>query len=178
MIMSERVELVVPSVEYLSSYVEAIKEYKQNDVRTCSFSNPDEYDIFDKFQRYRTGNNLPENHVPSDFFWLIEDGEFIGEVSIRHRLTEDLLRYGGHIGYEIRSSKWNKGYGTEILRQALSKAKSMDLYDVLITCDDDNIGSARIIEKNGGKLENKVENMVDGKRILTRRYWIHISDHQ
>lgn len=173
--MSDRIELVVPSAEYLFSYVEAIKEYEQNDVRAYSFTNPDECDIFDKFQRYRTGHNIPENHVPSDFFWLIENSVFIGEVSIRHKLTENLLLYGGHIGYGIRYSKWNKGYGTELLRRALSKAMSMNLFDVLITCDDDNRGSAKIIEKNGGLLENKLENMVDGKRILTRRYWIHIS---
>jgi len=173
--MPYRVELVVPSVEYLFSYVEAIKEYEQNHGRTCSFSNPDECDIFDKFQRYRTGDRIPENHVPSDYYWLIENSEFIGEVSIRHKLTEELLRYGGHIGYEIRSSKWNKGYGTELLRQALLKALSLNINDVLITCDDANIGSARVIEKNGGQLENKLENIVDGKRILTRRYWVHIS---
>lgn len=174
--MSNIAELVMPSVEYFSSYVEAIKEYEQNNVITYSFSNPNKYDIFDKFQRYRTGNNIPENCVQSDYFWLIENGEFIGEVSIRHKLNDELLRRGGHIGYGIRYSKWNKGYGNELLRQALLKAKSINLTDVLITCNDDNIGSAKIIEKNGGLLENKLKNIVDGKQVLTRRYWIHISD--
>lgn len=177
MIMSNRVELVVPSVKYFCSYVEAIKEYEQNNVRTYNFSSPNECDIFDKFQSYRTGNNIPENHVSSNYFWLIENSEFIGEVSIRPKLTDELLRRGGHIGCGVRYSKWNEGYGTELLRQALLKAMSMNLYDVLITCNDDNIGSAKIIEKNGGLLENKLENIVDGKQILTRRYWIHISDY-
>ena len=113
--------------------------------------------------------------MPSNYFWLIEDSEFIGEVSIRHILNDALLLHGGHIGYGVRYSKWNKGYGTELLHQALLKAKAMNLNDVLITCNDDNIGSIKIIEKNGSLLENKIENVVDGKRILTRRYWIHIS---
>lgn len=177
MIISNRAELIVPSVEYFSSYVEAIKEYEQNNVQTYDFSNPSQCDIFDKFQCYRTGSNIPENHVPSNYYWLIENGEFIGEVSIRHKLTDELLRRGGHIGYGVRHSRWNKGYGTELLRQALLKAKSINLYDVLITCNDDNIGSAKVIEKNGGLLENKLENVVEGKQILTRRYWIHISDY-
>lgn len=176
MIMFNKIELVVPSVEYFSSYVEAIKEYEQNNVQSYGFSNPNQCDIFDKFQRYRTGNNIPENRVPSNYFWLIENGEFIGEVSIRYKLTDELLRCGGHIGCGVRYSKWNKGYGTELLHQALLKAKSMNLHDVLITCNDDNIGSSKIIEKNGGLLENKLKNMVDGKQILIRRYWVHIFD--
>ena len=43
---------------------------------------------------------------------------------------------------------------------------------ILITCDDDNIGSYKIIEANGGILENKVENEDQGENFLTRRYWI------
>ncbi|WP_446899870.1 GNAT family N-acetyltransferase [Clostridium sp. LBM24168] len=96
---------------------------------------------------------------------------------MRHKLTDELLKRGGHIGYGVRYSKWNKGYGTELLRQALLKSKSMNLHDVLITCNDDNIGSSKIIEKNGGLLENKLENKVNGKQILTRRYWIHIFNY-
>jgi predicted acetyltransferase len=41
-----------------------------------------------------------------------------------------------------------------------------------VTCDDDNIGSARIIEANGGKLENIV--LLVGRDVATRRYWIEI----
>ena len=43
---------------------------------------------------------------------------------------------------------------------------------ILITCDDDNVGSYKIIESNGGILENKVENEDAGEKFLTRRYWI------
>ena len=46
------------------------------------------------------------------------------KISIRHRLTDDLKRYGGHIGYDVRYSEWNKGYGTLMLRLALEKAKT------------------------------------------------------
>ena len=46
---------------------------------------------------------------------------------------------------------------------------------VLITCDDNNIGSCKVIEANGGVLENKVENTDCGERFLTRRYWIDLN---
>ena len=87
---------------------------------------------------------------------------------------DSLLRYGGHIGYGIRYSKWNFGYGTKMLALALKKAKQMGLEKGLITCNDDNIGSAKVIENNGGILQDIIENVVDGKRIYTKRYWIEL----
>jgi len=41
---------------------------------------------------------------------------------------------------------------------------------ILITCDDDNIGSVKTIESNGGVLENKVAN----HQGIGRRYWIQL----
>ena len=89
-------------------------------------------------------------------------------------LTDSLLRHGGHIGYGIRYSKWNFGYGTKMLALALKKAKQMGLEKVLITCNDDNIGSAKFIENNGGILQDIIKNVVDGKKIYTKRYWIEL----
>ena len=96
---------------------------------------------------------------------------FLGQIDVRHRLTESLLRYGGHIGYAIRLSEWNKGYGTRMLSLALPYAKRIGIDRCLITCDDDNPGSARVMEKNGFVLADKVDNVIDGHPIVTRRYW-------
>ena len=83
------------------------------------------------------------------------------------------MRYGGHIGYAVNPKYWNMGYGKEILRLGLEQFKYLIEEDkILITCDDDNTGSSKIIEANGGVLENKVENEDDGEKFLTRRYWI------
>jgi hypothetical protein len=65
-----------------------------------------------------------------------------------------------------------KGYGTEILQLTLEKARRRKFKRVLITCDDDNAASARIIEKNGGILRDKIQN--EGRPTLTRRYWIEL----
>ena len=72
---------------------------------------------------------------------------------------------------------WNKGYGTLMLKEALRYSNEvLGLNKVLITCNDDNIGSARVIEKNGGVLLDKIINHIDGVDRLTRRYWITIKD--
>ena len=84
------------------------------------------------------------------------------------------MKYGGHIGYGIKYSKWNLGYGTKMLSLALKKAKQMGLNRILITCDEDNIGSSKVIENNGGVLENIIENSINGNKIYTKRYWISL----
>ena len=68
-----------------------------------------------------------------------------------------------------------KGYGTKMLSMALAYCKeTLNLNKVLITCDDDNIGSIKVIENNGGILENKVKNSLSRGNVITRRYWINL----
>ena len=105
----------------------------------------------------------------STFFCLDTDRNiFVGAVNIRHRLNAGLLRSGGHIGDGIRPSERGKGLGTSMIALALEECDKLGIKDVLMCCDDDNIASARTIEKNGGVLENKVTDD-DG---TVRRYWI------
>ena len=167
-------EIIKPSEKYYLSYKEAIKEYKDNNVDTYKFDESDKDALFKKYSDYSKGINLPQGFVPSDTYWLVDNNTFIGEISIRHSLTDFLIEYGGHIGYAVRYSYWNKGYATKMLKFALEKAKQLGLEKVLITCNDDNYGSARVIEKNGGVLEDKIKNNIDGKEFITRRYWIEL----
>ena len=167
------VKLIVPMKEYLQSYVEARNEYVDNGVSTYSFADASSCDIFAKFDRYRTERGLPSDRVGEDKYWLVDDekGHFIGEIAIRHRLNDALSQRGGHIGYGIRYSEWNRGYGTKMLALALEKAKEMQISPVLITCNDDNLASARVMEKNGFVLGDKIVVSADGEDRLTRRYW-------
>lgn len=163
------VTLVKPSERYLASYMEAYEEYEKYGVTTYHFDNAREYDIFEKYENYRKGRNLKPNRVPADYYWLVDkDREyFIGEISIRHSLSDALRAYGGNIGYGVRYREWGKGYGTQMLKFALERAKDLGLDRILVTCDDDNPASARVIEKNGLKMEDKIR--CDG--VLVRRYW-------
>lgn len=167
------IRLIEPSAVYLKSYIEAYDEYIHHDVVTYAFDDARAYDIFEKYSNYKNERNLKPNRVGADYYWLVDDEHdyFIGEVSIRHRLTDSLIQYGGHIGYGIRYSEWNKGYGTLMLNLALEKAKDLGLKKVLITCDDDNLASAKVMENNGFILHDKVLNDIDGSSVLTRRYW-------
>ena len=94
-----------------------------------------------------------------------------GRSGIRHRLNEALAQRGGHIGYGVRYGEWNRGYGTKMLALALEKAKELRISPVLITCNDDNLASARVMEKNGFVLGDTILVSGEGEELLTRRYW-------
>jgi len=97
----------------------------------------------------------PSGHVPSTTLWWTDGAEYLGRLSIRHRLTERLLEIGGHIGYEVRPTARRRGHATAMLAAALPTARSLGIDPALITCDTDNIGSRKVIEANGGVLEDE-----------------------
>jgi predicted acetyltransferase len=117
------------------------------------------------------GVNLPPDHVPSTFLFAFDGGRIVGRVSIRHVLNDFLLRAGGHIGYVVVPEFRRQGHATTMLRLALEFAHgTLGLDRVLVTCDDDNVGSIRTIENNGGVLEDVVSGPDLDKP--KRRYWI------
>lgn len=171
----ENLRLITPCEEYLNSYTESYNE----DVRFRSgedefFCSPET--VIGIAYQYQNGIDIPPERVPSTMLWLVNDEEFIGCTDIRHRLTDKLLLSDGHIGYEVRYSKWNKGYGTKLLALSLQYAKENFHFEkVLVTCDEDNLASARVIEKNNGILENIIETVDNnGKKHMTKRYWIDL----
>jgi predicted acetyltransferase len=117
------------------------------------------------------GVNLPPNHVASTFLFAFVETRIVGRVSIRHSLNAFLQRVGGHIGYVVVPEFRRRGYATTILRLSVQIAREkLGIDRILVTCDDDNIGSIRTIEKNGGILENVVSGPDLDKP--KRRYWI------
>lgn len=118
------------------------------------------------------GVNLPPGHLPWSEFWLVSGRHIIGRSKLRPMLSAALRNEGGNIGYGIRPSERKKGYGTLILKLTLDKARELQLDRVLVTCDTDNLGSAKIIEKNGGRLQDQAISKESGK--LISRYWIEL----
>jgi predicted acetyltransferase len=118
------------------------------------------------------GPGSPGGSVPHSTFWLSAGRRLLGRATLRHYLTPELEHEGGHIGYDVRPSERRKGYGTVLLKLTLEKARGLGLRRVMLSCDSDNIGSAKVIERNGGRLESQASSGRSGKRIS--RYWIEL----
>jgi predicted acetyltransferase len=118
----------------------------------------------------RTGDRIPEGLVHSDFLLAEVDGEIVGRVSIRYALNEALAQKGGHVGYGVRPAFRRRGFASEILRQSVQRIRAAGTERLLVVCDDDNVGSASVIERCRGVLESVVTPN-DGSAPY-RRYWI------
>ena len=176
------IKLIEPNRKYLEQYQEAyllsLKKIKLGKMKDHDliFSDLNKINIIQKTLDAKDDKKLKNGYVPAYYFFLIDNDKFIGEIHIRIKLTSSLLNFGGNISYGINPKYWNMGYGNIILKLGLEKIFELGINsDILITCDDDNIASSKIIEKNGGKLENIVKNNYNNKEIITRRYWISLS---
>ena len=126
--------------------------------------------VFYRYLDWSQGVNVQEGWVPSTTFWLYdEEGDkLLGAVNIRLELNDSLLKYYGTIGYGVRPDERGKGYATQALSLALDYCRGLGHQRELLCCKATNAASARVIEKNGGVLENEVP--VDDS--IMKRYWI------
>ena len=174
------VKLIKLTKEYESALAEMIDEWKEDQEINHTNHSPwaifkNDYHDFDYYLENLEIKSEGDGKVPDSVFFLLDEdrNRLLGAVNIRHYLNEYLLREGGHIGDGIRPSERRKGYATEMIRLALSECKKLGMNKVLITCDRDNIGSAKSIINNGGILENEFVNS-DGE--IEQRYWITLCD--
>jgi|GEM_PF-565470 len=114
-----------------------------------------------------------EGHVPQTIYWIERDGEIVGIGKMRHYLNDDLRNSGGgHIGIGgIAKENRGKGIGTEALGLLIRELQKLGEKEILLTINEENIGSRRIAEKNGGVLEK----VIDDPRYLGEQlafYWV------
>lgn len=171
-----KLQLVSPDVRYRDTFLRALREFRDEGLPW--WSGGDLEGVEDDFaafvaKRLAAANGRTDTSPAKTHRWAMADDELVGRISIHHELTDSLRIEGGHIGYDTVPSFRGRGFATEMLRQALPVARTLGLTEVLLTCDDTNAGSIRVIERNGGVLrEAKV--LAPG-RPAKRYYWIALS---
>ena len=130
--------------------------------------------LIDFLPKLDIGEDIPEGHIACCFMFAFnEKNEIVGRTSIRKVLVPHLRTDGGHIGYAVVPEFRKQGIATEILKQSLDYCRENNINEdgkVLVTCDDDNLGSIKTITGNGGILQDKIE--LAHNKPLKRRYWI------
>jgi len=169
--------LDLPSMTHLRSYQAAIAEGYQIEPAAPLLGNTPDSQALHLAWLNTQGDTLllPDGRlvprVPHRQLWLTHAYTFIGRVNIRFQLLPEMELWGGHIGYAIRPSMQRRGFGTHILRLAIIEARAGGLGRLLLTCSDDNIGSIKVIEANGGVLRDIIPHPRQ-PGALARRYWI------
>jgi len=152
-------KLVLPSKKYLKSYQGFCYDFIKNG-HTENYKTGYEKQLISSkkllFLKWlhddRKGINLEKGAVQQTAYWAIVDDKVVARANIRHKLNKSLQDFG-HIGYDVKPKEQGKGYGTALLKQLIAKAKTIGLKKIIITCDEKNIGSRKVIERNGGKLK-------------------------
>ena len=164
-----------PTEDMFDAFFEMAEDYRR--ASETRYQNPEGW-TQDRFSAYlqqlrdqSAGKNLPPKKSPQTTYWLLQDEKTIVGVSrLRLELNDDLMNEGGNIGYDVPPSQRRLGFGTELLRQTIAKAKELGLKKYLITCNKDNIASRKVIEANGGIFASEGFSEKHKKPLL--RFWI------
>ena len=155
----------------LQEYMQEHYDNKENSISASLGLPTSEYaDWVEKIQRNSFSGD--EQWGKSLLYLCFDNNKFIGLLSIRYDLPENLTEKYGDIGYGVRPSERNKGYATTMLRYALSVCKEKGMDKVLLGCYKDNLASAATIKKNGGVLVAENDNYNEGK--ISQYYSINL----
>ena len=172
----EKIILVKPNL----SYADEIIKYKEESLKESPLINGSAglnnfssiEDWLEELKRRSSEATVPEGLVPSSTYLGVreKDNHIIGMIDIRHYLNEYLTQVGGNIGYSVRKTERNKGYAKQMLKLALEKCKELKIKKVLITCDEDNIASEKVILSANAKFED-IRCIDDENK---KRFWIEL----
>jgi acetyltransferase len=172
----DKIILVKPNL----SYADEIIKYKEESLAESPIINGsaglDRFSSIEvwleELKKRSCEDTVPKGLVPSSTYLAVreKDNYIVGMIDIRHYLNEYLTQVGGNIGYGVRKTERNKGYAKQMLKLALEKCKELKIKKVLITCDEDNIASEKVILSANAKLED-IRN-VDGENKT--RFWIDL----
>ena len=163
--------LVIPAIEHKQDAMDFKQEWGNGHIDGSQglykFEN---YEAWLEYIKKIRNGEFP-GFVHSTVYFAVNNDKIVGMIDIRHYLNDALLIRGGHIGYGVRPSERRKGYAAKMLALALGECKHLGIDKALLTCDKNNIASAKTIQKNGGVLENEFTDDAGG---VVQRYWIEI----
>lgn len=126
--------------------------------------------IFEDYENNEKGINLPDGFVPHITYWAIEDEKYIGSVDIRLQLSSKLYEYGGVCGVVLIPEYRGKGNGIKLAELSFKKIKELNIFPIILTCEEDNEPSKRTLEHFPYTKKELYETFLYGKIRKVRRY--------
>ncbi len=157
-----------PSEKYEESFFQAMAEFKdEGNPQVPDGMTKEEFPAYvQKLHDQSVGKNLKEGHMPSKEFWIIDADGYAGRIILGLSYAPDPDRLGNHVGYAVRPSKRRKGYATQALQFLLDEARKLNIDKLMPICDEDNVASRKVIERNGGVLLHMPEARHGGLRFM------------
>ncbi|MBM3289252.1 MAG: GNAT family N-acetyltransferase [Candidatus Hydrogenedentes bacterium] len=172
-------QFALPDVRYRASFLSAYEEMSGRERNDWIYLGPDgtEDIIYDRFAEYVSLLCTRETEAPVHFvcgrtYWAIERDRVVGRIGLRFELNTFLANYGGHVGYIVRPSARGRGVAKAMLAHVLTTPQARAIGKLLVTCDEDNVVSERVILANGGVYESTV--YPEGRPVGKKRFWITV----
>lgn len=176
MIQQAAMELVVPSLDRLAAYAEALQRGWSPDNLRLEVAAREELEkiardpaafvasLDDREARggpvtLADGRQVPR--LPGYRRWMWDDG-FCGSIGFRWQPGTSVLPpyVLGHIGYAVVPWRRRQGHATRALALLLDEVRCEGLDHVLLTADADNIPSHKVILANGGVPDGRLDDGV------------------
>lgn len=173
--------LLTPSLLHKESFIEGYKELSNHYDQTSwtHLRQPEAHSFQKEFSAYldqllASQHAKSSGQIPSTVYWGMVGVVVVGRITLRHGLDSFLETIGGQVGYIVRPSWRGRGAATEMLRLLLETREAKKLPSILLTCDEDNFLSEKVILNNGGVYENTT--LLTGEHKNKKRFWIHRSE--
>lgn len=175
---SPRIKIYPPALKWRNSYVESLREMAAQDPGRASGI---KWDLFENFEKYldlckkqSQLKQVTDGIFPAITYWtILDESVAVGKLSLHPVMTPRLEVLGGHFGYEVRPSYRRRGIAEITCGLGLQELKRLGFTRVFSTCDEDNIGSRRTLEKNGGKLIDRYELADWPKPVLKFEFFLN-----
>lgn len=130
------------------------------------------YEVFKDYlgsQIARKYQNISYYDTPVITYILYIDELPVGYIGLRTKIDDNWEKWSGNFFCAIRISERKKGYCTKMVELALQELKKMGFNEVTSNASAGNIGSAKVMEKNGGILLKNINGSKYYKIILNKK---------
>ena len=128
--------------------IPAVDEFEQhNDF--FGLSKKETINKINEKMKYAYGIDNTEENPKCEHYILFVNDKPVCIGGLMLEMTEFWQKHRGHIWYNTRPSERHKGYATLFVSLLCQKAKAFGLKKITAQCDIKNLGSNKVLEKNG-----------------------------